>query len=517
MMLNRWRKKGSFFANLEGLDLQRVYWVLFGLFIVNKLIVYFLFSTLYFDQDQTTMWLATEEMSKGHFHEPCFWGQPYNTMLESLFAVPLNLLGMKASYSLPLITMCMASFPYLWGSRLVFKYKNQKLGLILLIVPLITTVDYDLLMGMSRGWVTGQFIASFAFWSFVHPQKRLGWVLFGFSASLALWVNANAIFLLFIIAYFLLLENYKNFRFYAFGLIGAIVPVLWVIFSLNFYREHPDYSLHPPPSFGFSVSLILEALPRLDVFFGYVGPFARFGGWLSLFCIPILITVLFVKRNLKYGVLHLVLFIGIVASLSMEKTSDAMGTLFFSGGRFFIGYPFILAFLTFSLIEVKSFKLNMKVVIIIIAVMTVARISKLFYRYGNIELVGRKHWVSVEHIDDLQKSCEEIKDITEAFNISLVVFRSDPDQLLTYGCPCLVDDFPETFFTWYERRTWLTKNLDTTIHKNILLINPSEENSSGTRLYIDEGIKCPWGIIIENNDIPVNTKLEHLGYIIRPH
>lgn len=501
----------------ETLNLERVYWILFSLFIVNKLLVFFLFSTQYIDQDQTTMWLALVEMANGNFHEPCFWGQSYNTMLESFLAVPLYHIGIKPVYSVTFVTLVMASFPFLYGSRLIFKHKDQRLGIILLFLPLITTVDYDLITGMPRGWVTGQFIASFGFWSFVHPERKIGWLLFGFSAALGIWLNPNSVFISFIIGYYLFFENKAKFQFYFLIFLGTILPVFWVIFSRLFYINNPEYTMHPPPSLGFSFPLIIDTLPRLDVYFGFVAPFIRLLGWISLILIPVGSAILFRNNRRRDSLLLIFLFMGILASLSMEKTADAFGTIFFSGSRFFIGYPFILAFVLFSLVKINKIQFNMNVVLLLVFSMSIAKSSKLFYRYGSIELVGKKHWVSVDHISAIENSCREIKNISDEYYISLIVFRNDPEQLLSYGCPCLIDDFPLTVFTWYERRTWVLQELDTVIHSNILLVNPSIENSSGIGLNITDGIESKWGVILLNNSVPTNSLLQKKGYQIRPH
>jgi len=47
------------------------------------------FTFKYTDCDQAVMWLGAKEIMQGKFHEPCFYGQSYNPMIESLFAVPL--------------------------------------------------------------------------------------------------------------------------------------------------------------------------------------------------------------------------------------------------------------------------------------------------------------------------------------------------------------------------------------------------------------------------------------------
>ncbi len=46
------------------------------------------FGFQYPDSDQAIMWQGAVDFAQGIFHEPRFYGQDYNTMIESLFAVP---------------------------------------------------------------------------------------------------------------------------------------------------------------------------------------------------------------------------------------------------------------------------------------------------------------------------------------------------------------------------------------------------------------------------------------------
>ena len=62
------------------------------------------FGFVYVDADQTVMWSGLLDYSSNTWHEPRFYGQNYNSMLESLLAVPLYKLGVPAYIALPIIT-----------------------------------------------------------------------------------------------------------------------------------------------------------------------------------------------------------------------------------------------------------------------------------------------------------------------------------------------------------------------------------------------------------------------------
>ena len=64
------------------------------------------------DDDQALMWYGTVHFAHGHFPEPCFFGQNYGSMLESLLAVPLYYLKCPLNYALPLITLLLSLVPF---------------------------------------------------------------------------------------------------------------------------------------------------------------------------------------------------------------------------------------------------------------------------------------------------------------------------------------------------------------------------------------------------------------------
>ena len=70
----------------------------------------FLFK--YFDQDQALLWYAAREFLHGRFHEPCFYGQDYNTCIESYLAAPLLICGLPYWVALPVVTVVLGLLPF---------------------------------------------------------------------------------------------------------------------------------------------------------------------------------------------------------------------------------------------------------------------------------------------------------------------------------------------------------------------------------------------------------------------
>ena len=83
------------------------------LLVADRWLILHQFGFRYVDDDQAIMWNGAEEMAHGRFHEPCFYGQRYNTMLEGLVAVPLLWSGVEHEVALPLMTGVLALLPFM--------------------------------------------------------------------------------------------------------------------------------------------------------------------------------------------------------------------------------------------------------------------------------------------------------------------------------------------------------------------------------------------------------------------
>ena len=91
-------------------------WALFGALLValaaQRCLVLDRFAFRYTDHDQVLMWYAATEYAHLRVHEPRFYGQNYNTMLEAAFAAPLVLAGVPHAQSLPIVTSFLALSPF---------------------------------------------------------------------------------------------------------------------------------------------------------------------------------------------------------------------------------------------------------------------------------------------------------------------------------------------------------------------------------------------------------------------
>ena len=117
----------------------------------------YLFS--YTDVDQTIMWYAARELLHGRLHEPCFFGQDYNSCMEGYLAAPLIALHVPYPIAVPLVTVVLGLLPFLLLALVAWKRGHSLVAATAIFVPLIMPVRYGLMTGMPRGFVTGIAIA----------------------------------------------------------------------------------------------------------------------------------------------------------------------------------------------------------------------------------------------------------------------------------------------------------------------------------------------------------------------
>lgn len=459
------------------LSLQFVWFYILFILLLCRISVLFFFSFKYIDQDQLILWMAAVEISEGIFREPCFWGQNYNSTLESFFAAPLIKLWNSPEYSLPVVTALLAIFPYIYISFLAKKRNESLLSLIALIIPIVMTVEYDIITSMPRGWVTGIFVASIGLYSCFFPLSKWGWVTFGLVTVLGLWLNPNCGFITVFTGWVLLKYNYKKPAFYLLMSMGAAIPFYGWYRALHFYEINPGYNLHGSPSLDFSIRLLVGHFNNLDNFFRHISPVHQVFGWIFFLGTLSLIIIMYIKGKKNEAVIYLVLFICFLLTLGIEKTNDGHTALFLSGARFYLAFPILLVFIINDFLS--CFRLNLQRVLSIIAVIAFAgfanKLIRLEQRYPDLKSVGKKHWVSVDEVTNIRDNCDRLHHFSRQYKVSLIVFEETADQLLNYGCPCFQNDFPLTIFPWYERRTWRLMEETNRIHSNIMFFNPKHE------------------------------------------
>ncbi len=430
-----------------------------------------IFGFVYTDSDQAVMWLGARDYSHGVFHEPRFYGQAYNTMLEALVAVPFLKLGIPIFKALPVATTLLALLP-VFILAVVTYIRNSKIsGIIVLCVFLTLPVEYSMLTTLSRGFVTGVAFASLSFLFLYKYNSRISFFFVFLISVIAYSINANSIILTIPTGLVFFLKNYKNRQFYLFSTIGFLSGLAVHLLIAQFYIENPYYNLHTYHS-ELSIGSLVKGISNLDRFFNYITPVFWHNGWLILPSFILLAFVLYRRKDFDLSFVALIIPVMVIGTLLLSKVHDGSDSVFFSYARMYLAVP-VLFMLMVSFIRFQDRKWMYGFVLL----------SFFFFGFNvatSKEAVEKnmknKHVIIVLPTDLLQKECSALQEISDnnGVNLIVIVYHYFYD-VYDYGCPSCEQNFPKTIRPEYERRTWRLIEDENKIYPNILIIDLARE------------------------------------------
>ncbi len=447
-----------------------IYSGLLGLIIVFRYMVLVKFGFKFTDSDQSIMWMGLKDYSNGIFHEPRFYGQAYNTMLEALLAVPLYKLGCPPYKALPFITSILTLIPYIIISLTVFLKKSPKLSILILSIPLLLPIEYSLVTSLSRGFVTGVFISSLGVVGLFYSKSKITFALSAFIAVIGYSVNSNSVLISFFCLLYLFMMNLRNKNYYLFSSIGFIFGIIIHFYTQYFYILNPYYDLHQL-QVSFSVKDLFLSFKNLNVYFNDVTPVFWTAGFLVLFMFFIISGLLFRIKKYRESLLVTLIPFAIVMTLGIDKVHDGSNSVFFPYSRMYLSIPILLCMsLSFfsGVIKSKYFYLYLFIPFVFF-----------LFSFHNLDRSvaintgpAKKSIITVVETSGLLIECNNLKSICDDYKIQLVIISDHWGyDILNYGCPACFDSFPNTLRPVYERRTWRLIEDENKIYNQVLVID----------------------------------------------
>jgi len=312
------------------------------------------FGFVYTDIDQTILWNGALDYSRFIFHEPYFYGQPYNFMLEALLAVPLVWAKVPAYITLPTVTALVSLFPYLILAWLFYKEKRILWACLTLSFPILLPTEYSLLTTLPRGFVQAQLFVPLLFFPFFKPlDPRHIYTLY---LGLGICYLANPSFAIIGLPIFLyvFLYQYKKPDFYLKSLL--VLPFIWIDFAAkNYYKIHPEKVRVPWIGPHPDINTFTESLDRLD-HFRYLFPFVSEWG-LAYFLLFIAIAILaLVWGNKKVFWLTVISVALLICTLAVGRIQygNPDSRIFFTPSRLYLSLPLLFIILVFLLFRNKQ-------------------------------------------------------------------------------------------------------------------------------------------------------------------
>jgi hypothetical protein len=479
--------------------------------VLDRWLILHQFGFRYVDDDQAIMWNGAAEMAHGHFHEPCFYGQRYNTMLEGLVAVPLLWAGVGPEVALPLMTSALALFPFVLLAALLARKRAFAPAACALAMPVLMSPEYGMITSMPRGFVSGIFLASLAVLP-LFSRRRIFYFLWPFFGILALFANPNAVVLLLPVGLLLLVEYRSELRFYLLGVAGALPAAVLYWLGQRFYDVHPAYVVHGAWSLDFNTADIRWGALR---YFEELSPLLWGKGLVVFIALGLLVAALAKARQWKPAI---ALFIGIIfllASWGLGKVNEGTPGVFFPWARMYLAIPVVLVLFATRL------KCNWPQWSVYLIPMLAAG----FFGYKcivqgeaverQITMQGQRH-IEVAEVAELKRHCAHIGGLAHATHADLIVVAySRKKHLTNYGCPCLAPDFPPTMEPEIDRRTWHLQVLAAQVMPNVLFVGfvqPYPPFSQVLPLAGESGLR-----LLKGNALRTDSMLDELGLGMRAH
>lgn len=491
------------------------------LLVISRLILLVNYNFQYVGSDDLIFWQAANDYSQGVFHEPYFYGQNYNFMIEALFAVPLLWFGVPIYIALPIVTSFIFLFPFVLFSYVFFRKDKVLISLIFLIVPLAMPVEYDIMTSITRGFVSAFFTLSFLIFPIINPNKKSSFLIFGIFSSISFVINPSSILFSLLVGCFLLMENYKNAKFYIIT-ISSFVPILLVeYFSKKFYMDNPEFLVHNSVELEFSLEVFLNSISNLDKYFKYLTPVFWMGNWIVILLILLGGFAAYVKSKSK-GISIFLTFLFIILTLGINKVNDGIGSVFLSSVRMFLVVPLIFSVVVYwsiTQIQKERHYINHLVAIgVVIFLIKISVIPTVVKKETNKLNLGP---IANAKLDILKKEVLEINEIAINNNVDLILFvpggkyNVPKIELYNYSFNYFTNDKINTVML-YDRRTWAFNKAKNEIKHKVLILgdyNYVNSNYDKENLYQIECIESNNDIlIVYDNEYKTEDLTTRLGF-----
>lgn len=423
------------------------------------------------DTDQPIMWLAATDYAKGIFHEPRFYGQDYNTHMESLFAVPFLWCSVPVYYALPIATHLIFLFPYLFTAFYLFFKKRKIHAILVLSVILCLPVSYDLLNSLPRGFVTGLFFTSFYILSMMNPHNLKFIIVNSLMTILGFFINPNLLLAGLPFLFYIFLHNYKSLAYYKTTFVCLLFFIPLYFFFDKFYKDHPNYVLLELDVTS-SPGLFFKNIAHLDDLFYQITFFSEGKSFLLIGAI-FFFLIYFFRKNKNAFFSFIVFVILLLLSLFMGKTREGSTWVYGPISRLYLAVPFALCLFATEIVIVKRNALLLLFLAApVFSVYKMLNHEKLLaWHFKNENFAG----ITVMPLPNTLEAIVFYKSICDKNKIDFLLTsgRFWLTNALNYGGPALYKDFPVTEASVDERRFYVREGNKNKLIERFLFISLS--------------------------------------------
>lgn len=492
--------------------------VLLILLLISKFLILKNFGFKFTGSDDMIFWRAVLDFSSGVFHEPYFYGQNYNVLLESLVAVPFYKLGLPIYKAISIATVLVSTFPFVLFSFILYQKKQVISSYLFLLIPIGMSIEYDMLTTMARGFANGIFFCSFLICCILEPKKKRSYIILGLAVSFGYYVNPSSLLFSFPVCLYLLFSNYKKLSFYIISILSVVPALIIKYLSDKFYLDRPDYAIHSMMKLDFSWERFFNDFLNLDQFYNYLTPIYWKGNWIVLIII-LLLGILITRKNVKKGVSILATTLFLLALMGVRKVNIEIDSIFFSSVRIFLAVPMIFGLALMWFNEEYPIRLKRVKPIFICIGLTMLLVKDSVYSNTLKEHTTKTNYdvVAIKKISKLKEQCEVVNNLVDQYQADLVIyiyggeFNGPEIEFYNYGCSLLKEGKRnKSVMNIFERRYWVFEEERKSVRNRVLIFNRLNDNFD--KLNESNKVKVvhekPLVLLIEDNDKSVEELAE---------
>ena len=278
------------------------------------------YGSRFVDDDQALMWNGAAAFAHFMFPEPCFWGQSYGSMFESLVAAPLLWARVPVHWAMPIATTVVGFVPYLFISLLLYKKDRRPYAFLVLFLFLLMGWKWDILTSIPRSFISGMPFATLGAVLLNDCRSNAGAFAGALLISLGIIQTTTALLVAGMGVLFYLWNIRENYSSIPAVFSGAGVGVLAFLFTKNFYVINADFSLFPAPKVDLSLSVLFTNLKNLSkICSDFI--FIETGTVIIIVFLACILAVVYDKRWLTL-VMLIADVLGMVGLFSLSKTLD---------------------------------------------------------------------------------------------------------------------------------------------------------------------------------------------------
>lgn len=495
----------------------RAYFVFFlSLLILERFVTLLFFNSVYTDADQIIMWNGAMDYSNGVFHEPFFYGQAYNYMLESILSVPLLWLGIPVYIAVPIATNFLALFPFVLLSIFLFKREYTIWSFLALALPFFLPLNYTFLTSIPRGFVQAHLFIPFLFIPLLEPKNKNNIVFLYLGSALSFIFNQSSILLVLPIFLFVYSFHFCSFQFYLKS-IFALPILLFDYYAKLFYFHHPERVVHEIVGMKLD-SLTFQNSLKNQLLFEDLSPFFSGWGMIYLFVFVSLAIIALYMRKKREFLFLFILLLFLLITLSIPKTQEPYplpnAGIFFSTSRLYLFLPLLL-FISFFLIFSKFFK-NIRIVYVLFSTCFIMAFYKYVTFEKTVEKIVTQTSFPVTKNEDLLNRAKEYKELSKTHAIDLIIHNTPEGWGYFFDAysyhPLMKsskNDINELISICGsgDRRTWLYQN---SINCKTVLLNGFKLDQTQLK-GLEYKMINEYRFIIKLSNLPVNELMEKLN------